>query len=86
MKDLISVSPATGKSENYGVVCKKRMVGKTTVWLTYAEHDKMWWIVMKGAGMQVLGFVEPRREACWETFFELTEAMIIAMADANRPS
>jgi hypothetical protein len=74
MKDLLLVDPKTGSSMNCGVITKKRQVGEILVYLTYDESSRMWWIVWHDEGPHHVGFIEARREACWETFFEMTPA------------
>jgi hypothetical protein len=73
MKDLVAIDPETGERHACGAIAKKRMIGDTTVWLTYDEPGRMWWIVMQDDVLRKIGFIEARREACWETFFGMTE-------------
>jgi hypothetical protein len=73
MKDL-AVDPRTGQHENCGVALKKRTIGKATTWLTYDEADRMWWIVVSDDRLRKIGFIEARREVCWEMFDTLDEA------------
>lgn len=73
VKDLITVDPKTGARDNCGVINHKRTVGDITVWLTYDEPNRMWWIVWKDDRLRKAGYTEARREICWETFFALTD-------------
>ena len=73
MKDLVAVDPQTGQSDRCGVIAKKRVIGKTTVWLTYDEPNRFWWIVWQDDRLRKVGFVEARREVCWELFKNLDE-------------
>lgn len=73
MKDLITIDPDTGVSENFGVITKKRKVGDADVWLTYDELHSMWWIVVQDDHLRKIGYIEARREVCWETFLEMKE-------------
>ena len=81
MKDLVAVDPQTGQSDHCGVVASKRTVGKITVWLTYDEASRLWWIVWKDDRLRKVGFVEARREVCWELFENLDEAAITALRE-----
>ncbi len=72
MKDLVAVDPATGVQVNCGTITKKRLVGDIPVWLTFDEGQRMWWIVWKEDRLRKIGYVEARREVCWETFFKMT--------------
>lgn len=74
MKDLALVDPDTGKTERLGVIRKKRSIGAATVWLTYDAADRMWWIVVSDDRLRKIGYIEARREVCWETFDALDEA------------
>lgn len=74
MKDLVIVDPETGERDACGTVAQKRMIGDIMVWCTYEAPKRMWWIVWQDTRLHKLGFSEARREACWETFFALTEA------------
>jgi hypothetical protein len=74
VKDLIAIDPQTGKSEHCGVVLKKRAIGKATAWLTYDQNDRMWWIVVSDDHLRKIGYIEARREVCWEMFDALDEA------------
>lgn len=76
MKDLVAVDPLTGQRDNCGVITKKRAVGKITVWLTYDASSRFWWIVWKDERLRKVGFVEARREVCWELFENLSEDAI----------
>jgi hypothetical protein len=82
MKDLVLVDPKTGETTNCGVITKKRVIGEILVYLTYDEPSRMWWIVWKDDRLRKLGFIEARREVCWETFFEMTETDLATL----RPS
>jgi hypothetical protein len=75
-KDLIAIDPDTGVSENFGIVTKKRRVGNADLWLTYDELHRMWWIVIQVQNdrLRKVGFIEARREVCWETFLEMGES------------
>lgn len=68
--------PQTGQSDHCGVVTKKRTIGTSTVWLTYDEPNRFWWIVWKDDRLRKAGFVEARREVCWELFESLDEDAI----------
>lgn len=74
MKDLALVDPDTGKTERLGVILKKRAVGAATVWLTYNAAARMWWIVVSDDRLRKIGYIEARREVCWETYDALDEA------------
>ena len=74
VKDLILVDPQTGKTEKLGAIRKKRSIGAATVWLTYDKDDRMWWIVVSDDRLRKIGFIDARREVCWETFDALDEA------------
>lgn len=76
MKDLVAVDPQTGQSDRCGVIAKKRTIGKTTVWLTYDKTNRFWWIVWQDNRLRKMGFVEARREVCWELFESLDEAAL----------
>jgi hypothetical protein len=73
VKDLVVVDPKTGEKHNCGAIAKKRTIGGVVVYLTYSEADRFWWIVWKDERLHKLGFIEARRETCWETFFAMTE-------------
>jgi len=73
VKDLVAVDPQTVQSDHCGVIAKKRAIGKTTVWLTYDEPNRFWWIVWQDDRLRKVGFVEARREVCWELFENLDE-------------
>ena len=81
MRDLVMVDPATGTQVNYGEICKKRSIGKATVWLTHDADKKLWWIVAQKPGEPIAcsGFIEARREVCWETFLDLHEVSLAVM-------
>ncbi len=74
VKDLVLVDPETGKTERLGVILKKRAIGEAALWLTYDEADRMWWIVVSDDRLRTIGYIEARREVCWETFDALDEA------------
>lgn len=78
MNDLIVIDPDTGVSENFGIVTDKRKVGDTNLWLTYDEPHRMWWIIIQVEDdrLRKVGYIEARREVCWEAFFEMSEADI----------
>ena len=81
MKDLVTVDPQTGQSDHCGIIAKKRLIGKITVWLTYDEPNRFWWIVWKDERLRKVGFVEARREVCWELFEGLDEGAIADLRD-----
>lgn len=81
MKDLVAIDPQTGKSEHCGVILKKRTVGKAAVWLTYDEPGRMWWIVVSDNRLRKIGFIEARREICWEMFDDLDEKTLDELRD-----
>jgi hypothetical protein len=74
MTDLVAIDPETGERHACGTIAKKRTIGDTIVWLTYDGPGRMWWIVMQDETLRKIGFIEARREACWETFLGMTEA------------
>lgn len=73
MKELVAVDPETGKRDHCGVITKRRDVGDVTVWLTYDQQSQLWWIVWQDDRLRKMGFVEARREVCWELFDSLDE-------------
>lgn len=77
---LLMVDPETGEQENWGAIVDKRLVAKNTVWLTYSKIDRLWWIVWQddrvSQRLRKWGYGESRRQECWRTFFELTEAQM----------
>lgn len=75
MKDLKLIDPATGITENCGVIAAKRSIGTATVYLTYREADKMWWIIIREQphGLWKIGYLIDRREVAWETFRDLDD-------------
>lgn len=76
MKDLV-VENDRGEQENCGAIAKKRTIGSTVVYLTYDEPSSFWWIIWKDpidGCMRKIGFVEDRREVCWQMFRDLTES------------
>jgi hypothetical protein len=83
LKDLVAVDPETGQSEHCGVIAKKRTIGKITVWLTYDQPNRFWWIVWKDERLRKIGFVEARREVCWELFESLGEDAIEELRRAS---
>jgi hypothetical protein len=72
VKDLILVDPTTGERENCGVITRKRAIGDIPLWLTFDAPNRMWWIVWRDDRIRKAGYVEGRREICWEAFFEMT--------------
>lgn len=72
MKGLASVNLKTGEVMDCGTIAKTRKVGEILVYLTYDVTNHMWWIVWEDGGPHHVGFIEARREVCWETFFEMT--------------
>jgi hypothetical protein len=81
VKDLVAVDPLTGQRDDCGVIASKRMVGKITLWLTYDAANRFWWIVWKDDRLRKVGFVEARREVCWELFEGLTEDTITELRE-----
>ena len=81
MKDLVAIDPKTGQSDHCGVIAKKRAINKTTVWLTYDESNRLWWIVWQDDRLRKFGFVEARREVCWELFESLDEKALDALRE-----
>ena len=76
MKDLVAVDPETGQSEHCGVITKTRTIGKITVWLTYDAPNHFWWIVWQADRLRKIGFIEARREVCWELFEHINETTL----------
>jgi len=83
VKDLVLRDPDTGETENCGVILEKRTIGDATVCLTYHQDDRMWWIVVSDDRIRKLGYIEARREVCWETFFALDEAELTKLRAHN---
>lgn len=81
MKDLVLVDPETGQQEHCGVIAKKRVVDKTTVWLTYDEPSRFWWIIWQEDELCKVGFVEARREVCWELFESIDKNTLADLRD-----
>jgi hypothetical protein len=81
VKDLVAIDPQTGKSEHCGGILKRRAIGKSTVWLTYDESGRMWWIVVSDECLRKIGFIEARREVCWELFDDLDEKTLKELRD-----
>ena len=81
MKDLVAIDPQTGRSDHCGAIAKKRTIGKLTVWLTYDATNYLWWIVWQDDRLRKVGFIEARREVCWELFDNLDEDAIAELRD-----
>ena len=75
------LDPATGQRDHCGVIAKKRKIGNVTVWLTYDEPNRFWWIVWKDDRLRKVGFHEARRQTCWELFTELDENSLAQVRD-----
>ena len=76
VKDLVLVDPRTGQTEQLGTILKKRSIGAATVWLTYEEADRLWRIVVSDDRLRKIGYIDARREVCWETYEALDEAAL----------
>jgi hypothetical protein len=85
VNDLVVVDPQTGQSEHCGVITTKRTIGKITVWLTYDAPNLFWWIVWRDDRLRKAGFIEARREVCWELFEGLDEKAIDDLRDRRSP-
>ena len=72
MKGLILVDPVTGERENCGAITRRRTIDNVPMWLTYDEVNHMWWIVWQDDCLHKAGYVENRREVCWQTFLKMT--------------
>ena len=81
MKDLVAIDPQTGRSGRCGAIAKKRMIGTITVWLTYDATNCLWWIVWQDDRLRKVGFIEARREVCWELFESLDEDAIAELRE-----
>jgi hypothetical protein len=81
VKDLVAVDPQTGQRDHCGVIAKKTTIGKITVWLTYDEPNRLWWIVWQDDRLRKVGFIEARREVCWELFENLDEDILAELRD-----
>jgi len=81
VKELVAVDPETGRRDHCGAIAKRRDVGDVTVWLTYDESNRFWSIVWQDDRLRKMGFVEARREVCWELFEHIDEATIAEMRD-----
>jgi hypothetical protein len=69
-------------SEHCGVILKKLTISGATAWILYDEADRYWWIVGLVEGddrLRKIGFIDARREVCWETFEALDAAAITAL-------
>jgi len=68
-----------GEREHLGFVAQKRVIDETTVYLTVTEPSDapaMWWIVFHDLAGRLckIGYALERREICWQTFFDMSEA------------
>lgn len=77
MKDLIRVDPKTGERENLGLIEDRRSIGTVRLWLTHDVERRMWWIAWRDeGGVGKCGYVETRRDDCWDAFYGMTEIEI----------
>jgi hypothetical protein len=83
VKDLALLDPQTGQTERLGAILKKRSIGTATVWLTYEEADRIWWIIVADDRLRKIGFIDARREVCWEMYEALDEAELAKLRSWN---
>jgi len=72
-REILSHDQETGELKSYGLLAAEREIDGVPVRLTYDEPARCWWILVeRPRGLAAVGYLEAKRELCFEAFAGLT--------------